>query len=174
VPQGNRQIVFKIVPGPEPDTKVSQRTEVKIGLRIPGKVEVLEGLTAGDTVVTAGQQRLQRDGTVVRIIDVPRGGPGGPGGPGGAGPAAAAASGASAAAGGPVAGGPGGRPGEGRMAAGPGGRPGGPGARGGQRLEGPNPCIQAMGDAPADAPRGPRGPGGPGGPGAPRNPAAAG
>jgi len=35
-------------------------------------VEVREGLQAGDTVVTAGQQRVQRDGMAVRVVDLPQ------------------------------------------------------------------------------------------------------
>jgi hypothetical protein len=70
VPQGGKQFVIKVVNGSTPNSRVTQRTEVKIGLRSPGKVEVLEGLEPGETVVTAGQQRLQRDGTEVRVIDL--------------------------------------------------------------------------------------------------------
>jgi membrane fusion protein (multidrug efflux system) len=70
VPQGGKQFVIKLVNGTEPNSRVTQRVEVKIGLRSPGKVEVLEGLDAGDTVVTAGQQRVQRDGTSVRVMDM--------------------------------------------------------------------------------------------------------
>lgn len=70
VPQGGKQFVIKLVNGTEPNSRVTQRVEVKIGLRSPGKVEVLEGLDAGDTVVTAGQQRVQRDGTAVRVMDM--------------------------------------------------------------------------------------------------------
>jgi membrane fusion protein (multidrug efflux system) len=70
VPQGGKQFAIKLVNGTEPNSLVTQRVEVKIGLRSPGKVEVLEGLQAGDTVVTAGQQRLQRDGTAVRVMDM--------------------------------------------------------------------------------------------------------
>jgi membrane fusion protein (multidrug efflux system) len=73
VPQGGRQFVVKLVNGPEPDSRVTQRVEVKVGLRSPGKVEILEGLEAGETVVTAGQQRVQRDGTAVRVIDLAAG-----------------------------------------------------------------------------------------------------
>jgi membrane fusion protein (multidrug efflux system) len=58
--------------------------EVQLGLRRGGMVQVLDGLRPGDTVVVAGQQRLQRDGTAVRVIDLNRSGP----------PAAAAAGGA--------------------------------------------------------------------------------
>ena len=70
VPQGGKQFVIKLVNGTEPNSRITQRVEVKIGLRSPGKVEVLEGLDAGDTVVTAGQQRVQRDGTAVRVMDM--------------------------------------------------------------------------------------------------------
>ena len=70
VPQGGRQFVIKVVPGDTPKVLVSQRVEVKVGLRSPGKVEVLDGLEPGDTVVVAGQQRLQRDGTVVNVVDL--------------------------------------------------------------------------------------------------------
>ena len=70
VPQGGKQFVIKLVDGTEPNSRITQRVEVKLGLRTPGKVEVLEGLGAGDTVVTAGQQRVQRDGTAVRVLDL--------------------------------------------------------------------------------------------------------
>jgi membrane fusion protein (multidrug efflux system) len=78
VPMGGKQFVIKAVPpdavpelGPlPPDTKlVSQRTEVKLGARRPGRVEILSGLTAADTVVVAGQFRLQKDGTALRVIE---------------------------------------------------------------------------------------------------------
>ena len=70
VPQGGRTFVVKVVPGANKDEQISERVAVKIGLRQPGKVEVLEGLTLGDTVVVAGQQRLQKDGTVVKVVDL--------------------------------------------------------------------------------------------------------
>ena len=72
---------------------VSQRVEVKLGIRRPGRVEITEGLSENDTVVVAGQQRLQRDNTPVRVIELgrpPGGAPGsGPSGAPGAAPAAA-------------------------------------------------------------------------------------
>jgi len=97
VPLGAKQFVFKVLDGPE-GQKVSQRLEAKIGLRLPGRVEIVEGLKAGDVVATAGQTRLLRsDSLPVRVIDIskPAGGaraagPGGP--PGAAKPGAAAAS----------------------------------------------------------------------------------
>lgn len=75
VPQGGRQFVIKLVDGAANQGKTSQRVEVKVGLRRPGKVEILEGLEPGDTVVTSGQQRVQRDGTVVTVVDLAAGRP---------------------------------------------------------------------------------------------------
>jgi membrane fusion protein (multidrug efflux system) len=83
VPQGGRQFVIKVVAPPAlpagvtanlpADTKfVSLRQEVKLGVRRQGKVEILEGLSPGQTVVVAGQQRLQRDGSPLRIVEVGR------------------------------------------------------------------------------------------------------
>ena len=69
VPQGGRSTVIRIVEGPNKDELISERVTVKIGIRQPGRVEVLEGLSKGDSVVVAGQQRLQKEGTVVRVID---------------------------------------------------------------------------------------------------------
>jgi multidrug efflux pump subunit AcrA (membrane-fusion protein) len=59
---------------------VSQRSEVKLGIRRPGRVEITEGVAEGDTVVVAGQQRLQRDNSPVRIIELGRPGGGAGGG----------------------------------------------------------------------------------------------
>ena len=70
VPQGGRQFVIKLIPGTDGKTGSSQRVEVKVGLRSPGKVEIVEGLEAGDTVVTSGQQRVQRDGTKLSVVEV--------------------------------------------------------------------------------------------------------
>jgi len=79
VPQGGRQFVVLVVEsaavpsatGLPTDTQwVSLRQEVKLGVRRQGKVEIAEGLTEGQTVVVAGQQRLQRDGTPLRIVEL--------------------------------------------------------------------------------------------------------
>lgn len=94
VPQGGRQTVIKLVDGPDGDSKIAQRVEVKVGIRRPGRVEITEGLQAGDLVVTAGHQRVQRDGMAVRVVDVGR--PAGSGRPGAGAPAAAPASAAAA------------------------------------------------------------------------------
>lgn len=72
VPQGGKQYVIKLVQGADRDSLVSQRVEVKVGIRRPGQVEIVEGLKEGDTVVTAGQQRLQRDGSTVKVLELGR------------------------------------------------------------------------------------------------------
>ena len=82
VPQGGKQYLVKVVDGPN-GGKLAQRLEARIGMRLPGKAEILEGLAVGDLVVTAGQARVMRGEAVpVRIVDVsgpgerPRGEPG--------------------------------------------------------------------------------------------------
>jgi membrane fusion protein (multidrug efflux system) len=151
IPQGGRTFVVRIIPGDKPEVKVSERVAVKVGLRLPGKVEILEGLSAGDTVVTAGHQRLQKDGTVVRVVDLsqpgggrPAGGPpgaGGPGagGPGAGGPGAAPTGAASAAAAAQGAGGS--RPGGAGPRPGAAGKPGQGPAKNAD-MAGPNPCLR--------------------------------
>jgi len=62
VPEGARQFVFVVSDGR------AVRTEVRLGTRTPGLVEVLDGLSPGQVVVTAGVQRL-RDGAQVRVVE---------------------------------------------------------------------------------------------------------
>jgi len=83
VPQAGRQSVIRLVDGPDQDTKIAQRVEVKVGIRRPGRVEITEGLQPGDLVVTAGHQRVQKDGMPVRVVDLNRtaGGSPSPNGP---------------------------------------------------------------------------------------------
>ncbi len=61
VPQGDKAFVFKVVEGK------AKLTAVKLGVRRAGDVEVLEGLAAGDTVVTDGQLKI-RDGAPVSVL----------------------------------------------------------------------------------------------------------
>jgi membrane fusion protein (multidrug efflux system) len=89
VPQGGRATVLRVVPGPNKDELISERVTVKIGIRQPGRVEILEGLSMGDSVVVAGQQRLQKEGTVVRVIDTSKAQAGGANNAAGARPEAA-------------------------------------------------------------------------------------
>ena len=77
VPQGGKQFVITVlasgaVPGKTPVPGgvqwVSQRQEVQLGLRRQGMVQVVQGLSLNQPIVRAGQQRLQRDGTPLRIV----------------------------------------------------------------------------------------------------------
>jgi len=87
VPQGGKQFVIRAIPPSEmpaqpasatasapeipPGTLyVSKRTEVKLGIRRGGQVEITEGLNEGEPVVVAGQQRLQKDGTPLRVVEL--------------------------------------------------------------------------------------------------------
>jgi membrane fusion protein, multidrug efflux system len=80
VPQGGKQYLIKAVPAAAGSVRganggapalVSQRIEAKLGIRLAGKVEILEGLAPGDLVVTAGQARVMRgDAMPLRVIDI--------------------------------------------------------------------------------------------------------
>ena len=70
VPDGAAPYVLRVVAGTEEGSQVAKRTPVRLGARTPGFVEVVEGLAPGDVVVTAGQQRLQRDGMAVRVVEL--------------------------------------------------------------------------------------------------------
>jgi membrane fusion protein, multidrug efflux system len=52
VPFGSQKFVFRVVDGK------AVQTQIKVGEYINGKVEVLEGLKPGETVVTAGQLKI--------------------------------------------------------------------------------------------------------------------
>jgi membrane fusion protein (multidrug efflux system) len=60
VPQGDQQFVYRIVDGK------AVRTKVEVGQRRDASVEVLNGVTKDDVVVTAGQLKL-RDGQQVTV-----------------------------------------------------------------------------------------------------------
>lgn len=70
VPDGAAPYVLRVVAGTQEGSQVAKRTPVRLGARTPGFVEVVEGLAPGDVVVTAGQQRLQRDGMAVRVVEL--------------------------------------------------------------------------------------------------------
>lgn len=72
VPQGGKQFVYVLEEQGQGDAKklVSRRVEVQIGMRRGTDVEVVNGLSVAQMVVVAGQQRLQRDGTAVRVVDL--------------------------------------------------------------------------------------------------------
>jgi membrane fusion protein (multidrug efflux system) len=69
-PQGKDNFVFRVVDG-----KVVL-TKVELGKRGPGRVEINQGLSAGDMVVTEGQIKL-RDGAPVMVMGAPPAAPAG-------------------------------------------------------------------------------------------------
>lgn len=73
VPRQGRQYVFVV------DEGRALEREVKLGTRAPGQVEIVNGLEAGEEIVTQGVQRL-RDGLPVRMANAPSraGAPGAP------------------------------------------------------------------------------------------------
>ena len=71
VPLGDKQYIYKVVD--EDGKKLARRVEARIGQRVPGKVEVLEGMKVGDVVIIAGQSRLGAGASVpVRVVDLTR------------------------------------------------------------------------------------------------------
>jgi len=63
-PQGQDNFVFRVVDGK------AALTKIQIGNRQPGRVEIVQGLNATDTVVTEGQIKL-RDGAPVMVMSAP-------------------------------------------------------------------------------------------------------
>ena len=63
VPERSRQFVFVV----GADNTVERR-EIRTGRRRPGEVEVLEGLTSGERVITEGTQKV-RPGDQIRIVE---------------------------------------------------------------------------------------------------------
>jgi membrane fusion protein (multidrug efflux system) len=63
-PVGDEKYVYRVVDGK------AQRQKVDIGQRRDGKVEIRNGVAAGDVVVTAGQMKL-REGVAVRVANMP-------------------------------------------------------------------------------------------------------
>ena len=61
IAQGESQLVYKVVDG-----KVEE-SPVKLGIRQKGRVEILEGVQAGDTVITAGHLKV-RPGMPVTVL----------------------------------------------------------------------------------------------------------
>ncbi len=61
MPRGDRRFVYRVIEGK------AVSAEVKIGLRETGRVEIVEGVKAGDTIITAGHAKV-REGGAVRIL----------------------------------------------------------------------------------------------------------
>jgi membrane fusion protein, multidrug efflux system len=62
VPTATGTYVYRVVDGK------AARTDVSIGRRMAGRVEIVEGLSAGERVIVAGQQKV-RDGANVQPLD---------------------------------------------------------------------------------------------------------
>ena len=65
VPRGGRNFVFRVVDGR------AALTEVALGARTPGQVEIVKGLKPGERVVTDGQIKLQDGVPVIVLPDKP-------------------------------------------------------------------------------------------------------
>lgn len=61
IPRGSRRFVYRVIDGR------ATLTEVVLGLRRTGSVEIVSGLSAGDTIITAGQAKV-REGGEVQIV----------------------------------------------------------------------------------------------------------
>lgn len=62
VQQGNTAIVYKII-----DNQTVARTEVKTGVRNPGYIQIISGLTEGDQIVVQGVSKV-RDKSKIKLI----------------------------------------------------------------------------------------------------------
>jgi len=60
-PQGTDNFVYRVIDGK------ASLTKVELGRRTPGYVEILNGLSPGDMVVTEGQMKI-RDGAPVMVL----------------------------------------------------------------------------------------------------------
>ncbi len=65
VPERSKQFVFVVGEG-----DVVEKREVRSGRRRPGEVEILDGLEAGERVITEGTQKV-RPGSVVQAVGAP-------------------------------------------------------------------------------------------------------
>ena len=64
VPQGDRQNVYLVRDGR------AWRTEVAVGRRLPGEIEILEGVRPGDEIVVEGTQKVANGGRVTNADPV--------------------------------------------------------------------------------------------------------
>ena len=62
VPERETQYVFLVKEG------IAQKRAVVLGRRIPGSVEIVNGLSAGDTIITEGTHKV-RDGSKVEVLN---------------------------------------------------------------------------------------------------------
>lgn len=61
IPLDGKILVYRVVDGR------AVQAEVEVGQRLPGQVEIRKGLSASDTIVTSGHQRL-REGAAIQVV----------------------------------------------------------------------------------------------------------
>lgn len=67
IQRGERSFVFAVDEAAEGEPPSARNREVKLGTRIPGKVEVRDGLEAGERVIVHGLMQV-RDGQTLKIL----------------------------------------------------------------------------------------------------------
>ncbi len=67
IQEGERSFVFKVEQADDDQPPTAHKHEVELGARIPGKVEVVSGLQAGDRVIVHGLMQV-RDGQALDIL----------------------------------------------------------------------------------------------------------
>jgi membrane fusion protein (multidrug efflux system) len=60
--EGEKSYIYKVS-----DENIVNKTEVKIGLRYEGKVEILSGLSEGDQIVAEGLKKVRPRGEIKPI-----------------------------------------------------------------------------------------------------------
>ena len=60
--EGNKAYVFKVS-----EENIANRTEIKIGLRNDGNVEVVSGLNSGDVIVAEGLKKVRPNNKIKPI-----------------------------------------------------------------------------------------------------------
>ena len=60
--EGNKAYVYKVS-----ENNIVNRSEIKIGLRIDGKIEIVSGLSSGDIIVSEGLKKVRPNGKIKPI-----------------------------------------------------------------------------------------------------------
>lgn len=67
IPMGANTFVYVIVPGQD-GAVMASKTTVEVGIRAANRVQIIQGVQAGQQVVTAGQQKLQAPTVPVKLM----------------------------------------------------------------------------------------------------------
>ena len=60
--EGNKAYVYKVS-----EDNIVNRSEIQIGLRINGKIEIISGLSSGDIIVSEGLKKVRPNGKIKPI-----------------------------------------------------------------------------------------------------------